>query len=223
MMKGLLGSVAKVGAVLAAATLTFVLVALRPTAPPSNGSHQAGSAAGPSASAQETQPASPTGCGADEVSADAPAPTVSNRTRGSTSVVIARVVAVGSARWNTLDGTRPSFDAVPPRGAYVYRAITLSVISQSKGSMPGSATVRLPGGTADCFTFLFENTPELVPGRDYAFFLGPSRNASGGDGAMTLTVNEGWPVAADQTVQTPLDGSLSLQAFSAVVAAAASQ
>lgn len=218
MMKRLLAGLATIGIALAATGLVLALIELRPVAPPS----QVGSVAGPSDSPAASQPEASPGCGVDEISADGPAPSISNRTRGSTVVVVATVVDVGSARWNTPDGSRPAFATLPPRGAYVYRPVTLKVTAPLKGSTPTSVTVRLPGGTADCFTFLVDGAPNLVVGHAYAFFLGPSRTASGADDTATLTVNEGWSMSQSGAVQTPLDGSLSIPALSAAVAAASS-
>lgn len=155
-------------------------------------------------------------CGTSMVSRDAPEPTIANRAAVASAVVIATVVEVSPPRWNTDDGAAPEA-ARPPAGAHIYTPVTITVDDAVKGLETEELTVRVPGGTVGCYSFVFDNTPDLKAGAQYAFFLAPGVDAAGNSEAAELTVNEAWPVVDGATVVTPLDGERSLPAFSTLI------
>jgi hypothetical protein len=187
----------------------------------------------PSATAVASMPASPTanstagtlsGCGSNsqgELSIDDGAsPTVAHRTHASQMVAVGTVTSIGSARWNTPNGSAPTFSqGHPPAWALIYRPVTLSIQETAKGVGVATLTGRLPGGTVSCFTYTQSGAPAPAANGSYAFFLGASADSTGFTSAQ-LTLIDAWPVAADGTISTPLDGTLSTTAFLTNVQAA---
>lgn len=207
---------------LSAAALFVPLVFLRPAAE----TLDAGSATPPpnaTAIAEPTSPpteASDPSCGTATVSYDAAEPTIANRAEGASVVVIATVDSVDAARWNTDDGKAPAFDENPPEDAYIYRAVSLSITTLARGDILGSTLeVNALGGTVGCYSFEFEDSPELKSGEQYAIFLAPALTEDGKTDPSTLSINAAWPVTAGQ-VSTPVEGQVALPLFLAAVEAA---
>lgn len=207
---------------LLAAALFVPLVFLRPAAE----TLDAGSATPPpnaTAIAERTPPPaeeSDPSCGTATVSYDAAEPTIANRAEGASVVVIATVESVGAARWNTDDGKAPAFDQNPPEDAYVYRPVSLSITTLARGDLLGSTLeANALGGTVGCYSFEFEDSPELKSGELYALFLAPALADDGKTDPSTLSINAAWPVTAGQ-VSTPVEGEVALPLFLAAVEAA---
>jgi hypothetical protein len=159
------------------------------------------------------------GCGTSFTLGDAPAPTLANRAAVASAIVIATVLEIGPAQWNTSDGSAPK-SVRPPSRAHIYTPVRLVVDQSVKGSVVRRVTVRIPGGTVGCYSFWFHPTPDVKPGRQYAFFLGQGVDATGNPEARELTAFEAWPILAG-VVATPLDGDLTLPAFGSQVAGVA--
>lgn len=209
---------------LLAAALFVPLVFLRPAAETLN----AGAATPPPGATAIAEPTSspPTeeadpSCGSATVSYDAAEPTIANRAEGASVVVIATVDSVGPARWNTADGKAPAFDDEnPPTDAYIYRPVSLSITTLARGNILGSTVgVNALGGSVGCYSFEFEDSPELKSGQQYAFFLAPALEEDGRTDPTTLSINAAWPVTAG-SVSTPVEGEVAVPVFLAAVEAA---
>jgi hypothetical protein len=148
-------------------------------------------------------------------------PTVANWTRASQMVAIGTVISIGPARWNTADGSEPAFTAQgnPPAWAEIYRHVTLSIQRTAKGAVATVLTARLLGGTVNCYTYSRSGAPAPAVNGSYAVFLGVSTDSTGFT-TTQLTLFDAWPVAADGTITTPMDGTLSVAAFVSAVQAA---
>jgi hypothetical protein len=156
-------------------------------------------------------------CGSATVSYDAIEPTIANRAEGASVVLLATVESIAEARWNTADGRAPKFEGEPPIAAYIFRPVSLSVDTLARGDVAGSTSeVTMLGGSVGCYTYDYENTPDLKVGQQYAFFLGASLTAAGGRDQAALTINEAWAVS-DGLVKTPLEGDVLVAAFIATV------
>lgn len=209
---------------LLAAALFVPLVFLRPAAnslntgaatPPPDATPIAD--ATPAAPADEVDPT----CGSATVSYDTADPTIANRAEGASVVVIATVESVGTARWNTDDGKPPAFEGDnPPPDVYIYRPVSLSITTLARGDSLGSTLeVNALGGMVGCYSFEFEDSPELKAGQQYAFFIGPALAEEGTTDPSPVTINAAWPVSAG-LVETPLEGDVELPLFVATVEAA---
>jgi len=208
---------------LLAAVLFVPLVFLRPAGE----TLDAGAATPPpdSTAVAEVTPSPPSAdtdasCGTATVSYDAADPTIANRAEGASVVVIATVDSMGAARWNTDDGKAPAFDETPPDDAYIYRPVSLSITSLARGDILGSTfEATALGGTVGCYSFEFEDSPQLKDGEQYAFFLAPALTEDGKTDASTLSINAAWPVTAGEVI-TPAEGGVAVAEFLAEVEAA---
>lgn len=208
---------------LLAAALFVPLVFLRPAAerldagsatPPPDATAIAAPTSSPPSEASDPS------CGTATVSYDAAEPTIDNRAEGASVVAIATVASVGAARWNTDDGKAPAFDENPPDDAYIYRSVSLSITTLARGDSLGSTLeANALGGSVGCYSFEFEDSPELMSGQQYAFFLAPALTEDGKVDPATLTINAAWPVTAGK-VSTPAEGEVTIPVFLAAVEAA---
>ncbi len=148
-------------------------------------------------------------------------PTVANWAHASQMVAIGTVTSIGPARWNSEDGSAPAFTAQgnPPAWALIYRPVTLSIQRTARGAAVTVLTARLLGGTVNCYTYSLYGAPAPVMSSPYALFLRASTDSTGFT-TTQLTLFDAWPVAADGTIATPLDGKLSVAAFVSAVQAA---
>jgi hypothetical protein len=99
-------------------------------------------------------------------------PTVPFLTRQAASVVLGRVSAVGSGRWNTANGAPPrdlENETMP-----VIRLVRVDVERAVTGvAVPATIVVWVPGGTIGCQTWRQTGDPgALAPGDPFALFLG---------------------------------------------------
>lgn len=206
---------------LLASALFVPIVFLRPAAeqtidagaatPPPDATAVAQPTASPAAESDPT-------CGSATVSYDAAEPTIANRAEGASLVVIATVDSVGEARWNTADGKAPAIEGEsPPPDAHIYRPVRLSVTTLARGDLMGSTLeAKALGGTVGCYSFEFEDSPQLKSGEEYAFFLAPALPGAGAADASTLTINAAWVVTAG-LVSTPVEGEVTVPVFLAAV------
>ena len=161
-----------------------------------------------------------------QVYADRSDPTIANRSEASVLVLVASVETIEPGKWNTASGQRPAaieeIDPDHPDTSMIYRPVTLSVQEVIRGADAGNQiSVRWVGGQAGCdFAAVESGTAiKLVPGNRYVFFLGVSVDA-GGKRSPDLMILEAWPIAADDRVATPFEGSVPLSTLSKAVAAA---
>jgi hypothetical protein len=98
--------------------------------------------------------------------------TVPFLTREAASVVLGRVGAVGSGRWNTTNGAPPR--DLENQTMPVIRLVRLEVERTVHGvAVPGTIVVWVPGGTIGCQTWRQTGDPgDLAPGDPFALFLG---------------------------------------------------
>ncbi len=127
-------------------------------------------------------------------------------------VVIARIDAIGPARWNTLDGTQPLGDSPATEYASIYRPVSITTERMLRGSGPPITSVRLSGGDIDCSGVWYGNVPEVSPGHRYVLPLvsGSAGAAGAADGPWLFWA---WPVNANGTIATPDRGTMSASAL----------
>lgn len=158
-----------------------------------------------------------------QVYADRSDPTIANRTEASKDVVIG-TATVGEAKWNTESGAKPATerDGTLPAGAIIYRPITISVSTSLKGDAATTIEARWLGGAVGCEIAAIDNgsDTDVAPDTTYTFFLGASLNADGKRTLEELTVLEAWPVDAQGSIKTPLEGTLDAATLNQKVEAA---
>jgi hypothetical protein len=137
--------------------------------------------------------------------------TLEGRFRVSDGAVLATVLEVGAAQWNTPDGQPPAeVDDLAPSA--VMRLVRLSADHVWSGNIDPTFTASVAGGTIGCWTFVSDEAPEVVPGRQFAlFFLGSPDRAGLDQVHATLTL---WPVDREGRIVTPEDGRLTVVEFS---------
>jgi hypothetical protein len=157
-------------------------------------------------------------CYAIDENVDTPPLTVATLSRVTTAVVIAEVKAIEGGVWNTENGAKPDKARGPRFNPGIVTPINLQVLESVQGELgPGAVRVVNPGGTAGCVEHSVDNAAVLEKGRTYAFFLQPSPDADGDRHADLPQVLVAWPVAADGSVETPYDGTLSRDDFNGLV------
>jgi hypothetical protein len=156
-----------------------------------------------------------------QVYADRPDPTIENRSASSSAVLVGTVSSIEPGRWNTPTGDRPDeLIDTPGQSTIIYRPVAIKTDSLVRGEARGSElTVRWLGGQAECDYAGFEggSALDLKLDSQYAFFLGASTNADETQTEKELTILGSWLVTADGRIETPLDGTLSISAFTTQV------
>ena len=104
--------------------------------------------------------------------------------------------------------------------AYISRPATLSIDTLARGDIVSrTLEVRALGGTVGCYSFDYEESPDLKAGEQYAFFLAPSLTADGTIDASTVSINNAWFVD-NGVVETAVEGKVAIAAFLAAFEAA---
>ena len=151
-------------------------------------------------------------------SVDTPPRTVAALSRFTDSVVIAEVKAIEGGVWNTKNGSKPEQARGPRFNPGIQTPINLQILETIRGDHgPGAIRVVNPGGTADCVEHIVDNAARVEMGKTYAFFLQPSPDADGVRRPELPLVVVAYPVAADGSVATEYDGTLSHDDFVALV------
>lgn len=125
--------------------------------------------------------------------------TVPILTRDAASVVLGRVSAVGSGRWNSPNGAQP--EDLENQTMPVVRLVRLDIERTVTGpDVPGPVVVWVPGGTIGCQMWSQTGDPgPLVPGERFAVFLGWRQPAVQMD---NLRSTSGWfPIDAAGHIQ----------------------
>ncbi len=137
--------------------------------------------------------------------------TLQGRVKIQDGAVLATVLEVGPAQWNTSDGRPPSdIQAVGPSD--VMRLVRLSADHVWSGDIDDTFTATVVGGTIGCWTFASDEVPEVVPGKQFAVFLRGSPDRAGLEEVRaTLTL---WTVDQEGRIVTPEDGRLTVADFS---------
>ena len=197
----------------------------------------------PTAAVSTRTSASPvlTGCGGSTISIEYLPYTTVTLVGYGMDFVVADVVDVGPAFFNTPDGRPPEgFPKWPrdhgPNGNAedtIYTPIDVDIDQVMAGSWrPGLGRVLVEGGTVaveynaegkaiHCFTERASPVPQVVPGSRYVFILSKALDNGGEQYLPLKKANFAWPVSATGSVPTP-DGPMTLDELSEVVRAAAS-
>lgn len=89
--------------------------------------------------------------------------------RGSDAIVVATVLQVGTARWDTVDGRPP--DRHDRDAFHVVRLVRIRVDDTLAGDLE-FPVVALPGGVIGCWQFLMDYTPsDVQPGERYVLVV----------------------------------------------------
>ncbi len=152
-------------------------------------------------------------CHAINESVDTPPYSVQFLMDFATIVFVAEVRSIEAGVWNTQDGKKPPKGAKngPKFNPAVVTPINLQIDATFFGDAgPGAIRVVNPGGTADCVEHHVSNAPVLQKGKTYVFFVQPSPDADGVRKPELPQVLAAWPVLADGSVKTSVEGTLPL-------------
>ncbi len=143
--------------------------------------------------------------------------TMENLAKFSTAVVVGTFDGYGSAQWNTPNGERVATDADKRLGVWIYRPIKITPKSALRGVPSSVVGARVEGGAIGCDSNRFSNEPVLKEGGSYVFFLAPEWDPKHAR-SLDPWVLWAWPLNADGTVHTPLEGDVPISALSQVLA-----
>jgi hypothetical protein len=141
--------------------------------------------------------------------------TIDNMAMMSEVIVVGEFKGIGKARWDTPDGSRPKDLIQEP--AVIIRPVLIETETAVRGDPSRAALAFLRGGTIGCDRMLFAGEPVPTEGSRYVFWLLRSTDSRGGP-VPDLGLLEAWPIDANEIVQTPLDGKLSLNDLASRVA-----
>lgn len=142
--------------------------------------------------------------------------TTANAASVSTLVIVGSVTSVGPAFWDTPNRARPT--KIRPLRADIYRPITIALVSKIAGTASDSSVVgALSGGRVGCDVEEVKDTPSVVAGRKYVFFLQPLPDSAGVNHNDILFINDAWPVDASNVVSSSLEGKMRLADIISVV------
>lgn len=189
------------------------------------GPSERGSASSPSADIVPSPTTAPdaSDCVTLYESIDSLDPTLENLRAYSRDVVVATVVSEGAPFWDSPTGLGPKPGERTGEGNefYILTPYAVTIDRAVVGSRtPGGVTVVIEGGRIGCDTLEVSPSVSLAQRARYVLFLEP-RLAADGAGAMKQPmVFLAFPIQADGTVLTPLDGAVSLSALTAALARA---
>ncbi len=144
-------------------------------------------------------------------------PTMANLAQFSNAVVIGTFDGYGEAQWNTKGASAPATASERRLGVWIYRPIKISPTVVLRGSAAAVVNARVKGGMVGCDSAYYSDTPVLKQGATYVFFVEPEWDP--GEARSTDPwVLWAWPQNVDGTVQTPLEGDVSVAALGQVIA-----
>lgn len=162
-----------------------------------------------------------TNCVSLYLSIDSLDPTLENLRSESRDVIVGTVAREGEAFWDSPTGKEPTPGEQLGEGNefYILTPYVVTVDQIVTGSRsPGEITVVVEGGKIGCNKLEVSPAVTLTVKARYVLFLGP-RVAAAGSRAIDLPMAfHAFPVQADGTVLTPLDGAVSLAALSSALA-----
>lgn len=138
----------------------------------------------------------------------------------SSVVAVGTFAGFGPARWNTLDGHRPSHaELLAGKPASLDRPLMIADATMLRGRPDALTGALVRGGTSGCDTMRYSFTPELQSGTRYVYFLAPTSDI---DGVVRDSVGliDAWPVDTAGVVNTRRDGPLPLTELVHTVAGA---
>ena len=138
---------------------------------------------------------------------------MSNLVSIATGIMIATFEGSGSAQWNTPTGNRPAAEA--NLAVWIFTPVKMAPQTVLRSSVGTTASHRIKGGTIGCDTDTYDDTPKLAVGATYAVFAVPEwdKSAASADPWILWA----WLVEPDGTLQTPLDGSVTIDQLSQAV------
>ncbi len=122
--------------------------------------------------------------------------------------VLATVVEIGPAQWNTPDGKAPPGDWREAAPSDVMRLVRFWVDEVWKGDLDGSFVASIQGGDIGCWTFKPDpdEFPEVAAGKQFAlFFRGSPKRAGLEQAHKVLTI---LPLDEKGRIVTPEEGHL---------------
>ncbi len=143
--------------------------------------------------------------------------TIDNMAMMSEVVVVGEFKGIGKARWDSPDGSRPKDRNPLLNPAVIIQPVLIKTETAVRGDPSRAARAFLPGGTIGCDRVIFEGVSVPTEGARYVFWLLRTTDSKGGP-IPDLDVLEAWPIDANDIVQTPLDGNLSLSDLTSRVA-----
>jgi hypothetical protein len=136
--------------------------------------------------------------------------TLEGRLKTQDGAVLATVLDVGPAQWNTPDGEPPA-DIHDVTASDVIRLVRLSADQVWSGDIADTFTTSVVGGRIGCWNFVSDEVPEVLLGKQFAIFFLGSPNRAGLEGVRsTVTL---WPVDEEGRIVTPEDGRLTAAEF----------
>lgn len=138
---------------------------------------------------------------------DGPEPTLANLSATSSAAVVGKIEAIGDARFNTKDGTRPEEGAT--LATSVVRTLSVQVTQSLTGSRDsGPLEALVLGGSIGCETWELNGQPPLEVGAEVVLFLQELPDVTGADLSQP-TVAQVLAVTPAGVV-TPLEGTIPL-------------
>jgi hypothetical protein len=134
-------------------------------------------------------------------------PTLSQRGGVSSDVLVGNFEGFGDPYWDTADGNRPSSEEVGSGHARILTPVVLSIDRELKGRSESASTATISGGQIGCDVFLVSGNPVLDADARYVLFL--TEVLTERDATVPRLI-AAWPVDANDIVDTPLDGELTL-------------
>ncbi len=163
-------------------------------------------------------PSTKTDCLNQIVTSERVPSTISNVASFSSTIVLGTFLGYGDARWNTRDGNPPVVsDPHKLPEILIYSPVKIAVDSSLRGDAAATATARVLGGQVGCNAQRWQAAPALAVGTKYVFFVQPSRDSEV-SGITDPWVAWAWPTNADGSVQTPLEGDVTLDDLAKAIA-----
>ncbi|MHB8892157.1 MAG: hypothetical protein ACYC65_08955 [Candidatus Limnocylindrales bacterium] len=162
-----------------------------------------------------------TDCRSLYLSIDSLDPTLKNLRSESRDVIVGTVASEGGAFWESPTGKGPAPGEQLGEGNefYILTPYVVTVDQMVTGSRsPGEITVVVEGGKIGCSKLEVSPAVTLKVKERYVLFLSPRLAATGARAIDLPLAFHAFPVTADGTVQTPLDGTISLAALSRALA-----
>lgn len=160
-------------------------------------------------------------CGTIYESIDSLEPTFENLRLSAQNVVVATVSGQGEAFWSSPTGRAPTASdrPVPGNEFGILTPWSVKVEEAVSGTeKPGPLTVVTEGGRVGCFVHDVRPAVQLAVGEQYVLFLGDARPGDPSGAVPAFNAFLAFPVQADGKVVTPLDGAMSIAAFSKALA-----
>jgi hypothetical protein len=142
--------------------------------------------------------------------------TIESLSRDASVIALGTFEGYGPATWNTPGGQRPSKADVESKPARLVRPMTLAVSADLRGVSMGHVAIQR-GGSIGCDSVEYSGDTDRLVGQRYVYFLVPALDSERAQTDQLLLL-AAWPVGSDDSVRTPHDGDLSIDALRAALA-----